>query len=334
MKKKTIFAIILFSVLTLILLSTLKFSYFQKPKNTYSTQNQNALWLRYQWVGEAHKKEEYEKLAQDLKQNKITDAFFHVGPLNDQGNIEPEKYPFAQDLIGNLKPYYPELKIQAWIGQVEKRGGGILDISDLEVRNNIVATSEKLLNLGFDGVHYNIEPIYSGDANILDLTRKTKAITQAKSKTLSIASDEMEIFPGADKLIRPFVKQAGFWSKEYYREVADNVDQIAVMMYDTGLPFRGMFSNIVAWETRSILVNLKDKEVTVFMGVPTYEDKRWSFHPEAENMESGILGVQKGLEDFNKSDLERFGIAIYAEWTTDKKEWQFYRSHWLQISRD
>ena len=68
------------------------------------------------------------------------------------------------------------------------------------------------------------------------------------------------------------------------------------------------------------------------MGVPSYEDQRWGFHPEAENVRSGIRGIQKGLASFDTPELQHFGIAIYAEWTTDQDEWDIYKQEWLNIN--
>jgi len=300
---------------------------YQKFPAIVPISGKNALWARHQWVGEQHNSEEYRNLTQLLKDNKITDVFFHVGPLNVEGKIEPEKYLFAKDLIVNLKKDYPELHIQAWIGQVERKGGGILDLSKTEVKKNVVETANDFLSLGFDGIHYNIEPVYSHDKNFIELLVETKKTTSSQNKILSVASDELELFWGAEGLARTVSKQAGFWDEPYYREVASNVDQIAVMMYDTALPFNWMYAKLVSWETKR-LINIIDSKVTLFMGVPTYEDKRWSFHPSAENIDSALRGIKKGLVIFPKDQMN-FGVAIYAEWTTDKEEWNNYKRNWL-----
>jgi hypothetical protein len=272
---------------------------------------------------------QYAQLAAHLKQHEITDVFFHVGPLNAQGLIEQRKYPFAKDLVHNLKREYPELRIQAWIGQVEAKGGGPLDLSNLEVRENILHAAEIFLDLGFDGIHYNIEPVYSGDTRFLELLQKTKEITKDKQKILSIACDEPEPFWGAEKIVRMISNQAGFWNKAFYLQVAEHVDQMGIMMYDTALPKDWLYGNVVEWVTKDLLNSLP-KDITLFMGVPSYEDQKWGFHPEAENVGSGIRGIQKGLESFEKSEIQHFGTAIYAEWTTDQDEWEMYMDEWLK----
>ncbi|NIN70180.1 MAG: hypothetical protein GTO63_36990, partial [Anaerolineae bacterium] len=214
----------------------------------YHTQGQNALWMAHHWVGEEHTPQEYLDLALHLKQHDITDAFFHVGPLNPDGTIDQARYPYAAQLIHNVKRYFPELRIQAWVGQVERKGGGPLDLSDEQVRANIVSTAAGLLDLGFDGIHYNIEPVYSGDDHFIDLLRSTKQMAGASDNVLSVASDELEPCWGAERVVRIFANQAGFWNRAYYLEVAAHVDQMAVMMYDTALPADWLFGTLVQWE--------------------------------------------------------------------------------------
>jgi hypothetical protein len=62
------------------------------------------------------------------------------------------------------------------------------------------------------------------------------------------------------------------------------------------------------------------------MGVPTYTEPGWAFHP-AENMESALRGIRLALADAGPSGT-RPGVAIYARWTTDDAEWATYRYLW------
>ena len=307
----------------------LYFSYHATIQNRHHSQGKNALWARHQWVGEPHSPAEYAQLITLLQQHGISDVFFHVGPLNAQGRIEAHKYPFASDLLRRLKQSYPQLHIQAWIGQVEVRGGGPLDLSNPIVQKNILHTAEIFLELGFDGIHYNIEPIYSDDTRLLELLQQTKKITQSRQKLLSFSCDEPELLPGMSYLSRFISKQAGFWTLDYYRQVAEHVDQLAVMMYDTALPTDWLYGHAVKWITQKLLTELPS-ETTLFMGVPSYEDTSWSFHPKAENISSGLRGIKQGLATFHNSKLQNFGVAVYAEWTTDADEWKTFAKEWLE----
>lgn len=319
--------ILLIAVMIGLVLAYLYFHYtnFQAKKFIPS---QNALWIEHQWVGEKHTEADYEKLAKQLRDNHITDAYFHVGPLNSEGKIENSKYPYAYDLITNLKRDDPGIRIQAWIGQIEKQGGGILDLSNSQVRQNIVATSGQFLNLGFDGIQYDIEPIATNDKNFLSLLQVTHALTKSQHKLLSVSTRKLEPFSDLGKAIQKFSAQIGFWSKDYYVKVAENSDQIDAMMYETASPKDWIYGDFLAWETRS-LINLLNNKTTLFVGMPTYEDHSKTFNPKAENIYSATKGIQLGLKGLPQSKLNHFGTAIYANWTTDQTEWKFFKTNWV-----
>ncbi len=287
----------------------------------------NAVWLAHKWVGALQLPGAYRDLAAHLIRHKFTDGFFHVGPLLADGTIDPSRYPAAGRLIQEMRRYAPGLRVQAWIGQVEKRGGGPLDLSQPAVRQAIVTTARQFLNLGFGGIHYNIEPS-SGNPHLLSLLDETRRITRDRGAVLSMATDEIEPLPGLAWLTQAAGTHAGFWTQAYHRAVSGRVDQVAVMMYDTGLPTDWLYGTLVAWQTRKILA-LTPGRVTVFMGVPTYEENRLSFRPGAENMRSGLRGIRNGLA--SRSMLQSPGVAIYANWTTDASEWRRYRRDWLGL---
>ena len=72
--------------------------------------------------------------------------------------------------------------------------------------------------------------------------------------------------------------------------------------------------------------DLTPDAVTIFMGVPTYEENRLSFRHGAENMRSGLRGMRIGLAAEPMPHPP--GAAIYANWTTDATEWRRYRRDW------
>lgn len=148
------------------------------PEPSVEATGLSAMWARHQWVGEAHSEQEYDELAAQLRELELTDVFFHVGPLAADGCIPPERYPEADELAAALERRVPEVRVQAWIGQVEVRGGGPLDIGDVSVRERIVGEAERFLELGFDGVHYDIEPWFPGDERYLALLTATREVTQ------------------------------------------------------------------------------------------------------------------------------------------------------------
>lgn len=307
-----------------------QYKYTSAPQVRVLSAAPNAVWFAHRWVGKEQPDEAYKLMADCIKSHRITDGFFHIGPLQADGRIAANRYPAAGRLLAELRTYVPALRAQAWIGQVEKAGGGPLDLASEPVRDAIVETARGFLDLGFTGLHINIEPS-TGNPHLLTLLNALRAETRKHDAMLSMATDELEPLPGMAWATGVAGTKAGFWTTAYYRQVLDQVDQIAVMTYDTGLPLESLYGNLVRWQTRTIRT-LAPIDKTVFIGVPTYEEKRLTFHPDAEHIASASRGVRQGLYDLPHQDLANVGVAIYADWTTDEPEWRVYRAAWLGMN--
>lgn len=216
-----IFSYILSIVIIFYFISYLHFH--RRIENPTYSNGINAVWIQHSWVGISHPEMKYTNFANLLKKNKITDVFIHVGPLDAEGIIRERKYKYAKKLINELSKIYPKLTKQAWIGQVEKKGGGSLDLSDLKTRINIVKTAEKFINIGFNGIHYDIEPIHTNNKSFIDLLIRTHEITLRHNKILSIACPLLEPLYGLHFIVDLFPSGA-IWTKKYYKEVSKYVD--------------------------------------------------------------------------------------------------------------
>jgi hypothetical protein len=300
------------------------------PSDGQRSRGVNALWAAHTWVGDEHSDAEYQALADLLRRNEISDVFFHAGPLEADGSVPADRTGHAGALVAAMARYAPEVRVQAYLGQIEHRGGGPLDLGDPEVRDGIVRTAEQFLDLGFEGIHYDIEPVYPGDQGFLDLLDRTRVVTQSRGAVLSVALEQLELVPGEERVIGTFLRGYHNPTRGFLRETAERVDQVAIMTYDTGLPADWLFGAYMARQTEEVVQTIGD-DVTVFMGIPTYDEGSfWRFHPSAENMRSGIRGVRKGLDRLSRDNTNNVGIAIFAEWTTDDDEWNAYSSAWLR----
>jgi hypothetical protein len=290
----------------------------------------NALWAAHTWVGDPHTDAEYRAFAELMQRNDISDVFFHAGPLEADGSVPAEKIAYADELLAAMDRYSPGLRAQAYLGQIEARDGGILDLDDASVRDGIVRTAGMFLALGFDGIHYDIEPIFPGDDSFLDLLQRTEAIARPRGAVVSVALEQMEV-SGAIGFLRR-ITSGGMYhdpTRDFLLDVADRVDQVAIMTYDTGLPTGWLYGDHVAWQTERI-VELIGDDVTVFLGVPTHEDESLRFHSWAENIDSGVRGVRRGLDSVDDARSRNVGVAIFAEWTTTQDEWDAYAEAWLR----
>jgi hypothetical protein len=301
-----------------------------EPSDDQRSRGVNALWGGHTWVGDPHTDDEYRDFAALLRRNQISDLFLHAGPFESDGSVPEGLIQQAPVFLAAIEAYAPEVRVQAYLGQIEDQGGGVLDLDDPVVRAGILETDEQFLDLGFEGIHYDIEPIYPGDESFLDLLERTRTLTEPRGAVLSVALEQVEPLPGAQRAISLLWPAYNDPTEDYLREVAARVDQVAIMTYDSGMPTDWLFGSYVALQTKRIVETIGD-EVTVFMGVPTYPDGgSLRFHSRAEHIESGVRGIRKGLDGVDDERTQDVGIAIFAEWTTTADEWNAYYDAWVR----
>jgi hypothetical protein len=293
----------------------------------------NALWAGHDWVGGAHSAADYELLDGILRRGAFTDVFFHVGPLEADGVISPTRYRYAGSLLRHLNDADPLVRPQAWIGQIEAGAGGPLDLSNAQVQASVVQTAATLLRLGFAGIHYDIEPIDSGDPSFLHLLRMTHDLTLRSGAVLSVAADNLDPAHALHGLFRRALGRDRTWSGEYFAAVAGEVDQIAVMSYGSGWPTAWLYEAFLKWEVPRLLAEVGQR-ITLFIGVETYAQPGWSFLRNGPASDSGIEGIQRAISGIPRSGLANFGVAIYADWTTDATEWRAYQTSWVDGPRE
>lgn len=290
---------------------------------------ESATWLAHRWVGEPVRATAVEGLGRRLQRNGIAEVYVHVGPLEADGTLAPERHRHSAAFVAALRHVAPKVRVLAWIGQKEKGGGGPLDLDDAATRVHIGGTVRELLARGFDGIHLNIEPIRDGDQRFVQVLAVLRGITAAERRLLSVAGDEIEPFTGANRLVAWLTPRGGLWSASYYQQVAWHVDEIALMAYDTAAPWGWAYAKLIEWETKALARTLPES-VRLLVGLPTYEERRWSFHPEAENLVSGLTGVRRGLASSGASGPQEIGVAVYADWTTDDAKWASFREMWSE----
>lgn len=288
---------------------------------------ENAVWLGHTWVADEHSDAEVATLAATLTAHQIRYVFAHVGPLDADGTIPASRAPRAVEFAAALKRHAPDLVLLAWIGQVEARGNGILNLNDAATRSRVATTAGRFAALpNWDGVHYDIEPLFDDDRRFLALLDETRP--HLGGRLLSLATPKW--FPGRrwDRV----TQRAGtaVWSTGYYHDVAARVDQLAVMTYDSALPWDQAYSLLVKQQTTNILWAVRDTRAQVLIGVPVYHENSRGFRDYAENMTSGLRGIRLGLNNADPTALPRFGgVAIYPYWEIHSDDWTVYDRTWL-----
>ncbi|XRQ03529.1 hypothetical protein ACN3XK_43985 [Actinomadura welshii] len=291
----------------------------------------NAMWARHQWVGEPHTDAEYRALADLLRQNGITDVYFHAGPFEADGTVPLEKYRYARRLMEAMGEYAPAVRSQAYLGQIRVvDGDGVIDLDDPGVRERVLETDAAFLDLGFDGIHYDFEPIYPDDEAFMTLMDRTRELTRSRGKLLSVALEQPALLDAAQPVYKALIPRKGTVhypprpTADFLRRVADRADQVAIMTYDVSLPTQALAGWHFARHTRATLELIGDR-TTVIMGVPTYRPlMEW-----AETLPVALRGVRRGIDGLDRPPERPYGVGVYAGWTTRPDEWARYRDIWL-----
>ena len=332
----------LWSLVALALLTslTLGYSYWRLSQTVTSytgahfNQGENAVWLEHTWAGSQHSEVEYDTLAMQLQQERIGYVFAHVGPLDSAGDIPASVAPLAATFVNALHMRLPQVKVLAWIGQLEAASGQpadqVVNLDDSKVRERIAQTSARFVRQeGFDGVHYDIEPIRNNNPRFLDLLDETRTLLPP-SAILSVSAQKWAPNAHVADLFYNAGRAGEWWTSYYYTAVASHVDQLVVMTYDTAMPTASLYQVFVKEETEHILQSARSAPhpPQVLMGVPTYTGDTTWFHASAENMRSGLSGVIAGLN--SDRDTRPFvGVAIYRFGVTTDASWSTYNQLWL-----
>lgn len=307
----------------LLLLAVADYAFYsQLPVGGQSfNRGQNANWLRDSWW-RGIEKETVASLAARLKREQISTAYFHVRFIKQDGTLRfrgPEYSVRAKKFNAELQNRAPQIKSLAWIYVGNERGLTGVDLSSQSTRRAMIKEAIWLTkDCGFDGVQWDYEICDDGDENLLALLRETRAALP-KGKIISVATP----------MWLPRGLESWGWSESYFARVAKECDEIVVMAYDSGLYFPRHYVWLMQQQAVRVprAVRAGNANCRVLLGVPTYEDGGLSHHVHAENLRMAIKGARRGG---STRDANLFGLAIFADYTTDETKWKIWRELWLQ----
>jgi hypothetical protein len=283
----------------------------------------DALWMGHAWVDGRRGQAEVDALAERLRRTGIRDLFVHAGPLSYNGGLDPRLDPRARWLTGQLHRLLPGVRVQAWLGDIV--GPGHLDLQDPGTRARILASDRQILGDGFDGIHYDLEPVGDGDPGYLALLTASHVMLGAGHKTLSIAVDQIEPVSGLRVPEQWIFSRPHWWSSGYLHAVATRVDEVALMTYDTGMQDRASYTGYVRRETGLALAAVPPT-VTVLMGVPAYYASSLGHNGSAETVGAALRGIRLAI---GPGQVRRpFGVALYADYSATFSDWNTYKTHW------
>jgi hypothetical protein len=283
----------------------------------------DGLWLGHAWVDGRHSQSDVDGLADRVRAAGIHDLFVHTGPLSDDGALDPALRPDARWLTAALHLALPGVRVQAWLGDVV--GEDRLGPEKPATRNRIVTSVRQVLDDGFDGVQLDLEPLADGTPGFLTLLSAVHELTGAKHAVLSVAAHQLEPLPGLHGPEQWLTGKPHWWSTGYLHEVATRVDEVAIMAYDSGVPFEAAFAGYVRVQTE-LALNAVPPQVTLLIGLPAYHTDEPG-HTDAETVAASIRGVRMALGGLS---ARPFGVALYADSAATAEDWQSYLTDWVR----
>ena len=309
-----------------VLAISLRLHYTGDPVPEARTRGQDAVWLGHAWVDGRKTAADVTALAKQLDGTGIRDLYVHAGPLEQDGSLPLATVsPKARWFTDAVHKAMPAVRVQAWLGNVvqpEEKDGA--DLDDPAVRDRVTSSSAAVLDQGFDGIHFDFEPVRSGSKGYLAVLDQVHVLTETRGVPLSVAAAQIDPAPGLHNLTIALTGHGKWWSQEYFGDVARRVDQMAVMSYDTALPLESLYGGFVARQTKKAL-EVTPPEVDLLMGLPAYWENNLSHWGSAETVAAAVRGARLGLGD---SDRQNFGLALYVDFAATPAHWDAYRQGW------
>ncbi|MEV6772186.1 hypothetical protein AB0N05_26510 [Nocardia sp. NPDC051030] len=290
------------------------------------TRGRDAVWLGHAWVDGRKTEADIDQLATLLAGTGIKDLFVHTGPLEHDGSLRPELSLQATWFIYEVHEKIPGVRVQSWLGDIVRPEFDGLNVDDLSVRLRIAASVKQVLTLGFEGIHFDLEPIRSGTSGFLALLEQTHEVTSAGHALLSVSAPQIDPLPGLHSLGIALLDHGKWWSQAYFAEVARRVDQVAVMSYDTAMPTKSLYGGYVAQQTE-LALEVSPADTDLLMGVPAFYTDDPGHHGSAETVAAAIHGIRRGL-DRRSPGRQAFGVALYVDFAATPQDWADYRREW------
>ncbi|MFF5495236.1 hypothetical protein [Streptomyces aquilus] len=292
------------------------------------TRNRDAVWLGHAWVDGRKTGRDVTALAARLRTTGIRDLYVHAGPLEHDGTLPKSSYPRARAFLAAVHREAPGIRVQAWLGdKLASETPEGLHLDRAATRAAVVRSTGEILATGFDGAHFDLEPLHSGDEDYLDLLDTLHEVTRAQGVPLSVAAHQIDPLPALHSVAGALTGHPKWWSQEYFGQVARRVDQIAVMSYDTAMPMESLYGGYVAQQT-SLALEVTPPTTDLLMGLPFFHENDVGHHAGAETVSAAVRGVRLGLTRTD-ADRARFGVALYVDFAATEGDWTAYRKGWV-----
>ncbi|MCC5480727.1 glycosyl hydrolase family 18 protein [Streptomyces barringtoniae] len=328
--RRTALALVLLLLLpTLAAETALRLDYTGTPGRGTHTRNRDAIWLGHAWIDGRKTDADVTALVGRLRDTGIRDLYVHAGPLEHDGTLPESAYPRARWLTETLRRRAPHIRVQAWLGdEVAPEKPYAMHLERPATRSAVVESTRRILDAGFEGAHFDLEPLHSGDRDYLALLDALHRVTRARHAVLSVAAHQIDPLPAFHSFWGTVTGHPKWWSQAYFGQVARRVDQIAVMSYDTMQPLQSLYGGYVAQQT-SLALEVTPESTDLLMGLPFYHENRFGHWARAETVPAAVRGVRLGLSRTDR-DRARFGVALYVDFAATEADWAAYREDWAR----
>jgi hypothetical protein len=177
--------------------------------------------------------------------------------------------------------------------------------------------------MGFEGVHIDIEPVPEGDTRFPKFLQRMATQKPDKSKELSIAAYMLS--PSKEEAQKQQAAGLLYWSQDYLKSLLPTLDHLVVMNYDSAQGGQE-YSAHTKDQFRQYLNLMKSTPVAWRMGIPTYKFGRQKnkLHPKNENASFAIRGLQEALA--GQECPQTFGLSNWLYQEADAEDWKVLRS--------
>ncbi|MEU0545915.1 hypothetical protein ABZ319_39200 [Nocardia sp. NPDC005978] len=304
----------------------LRLHYAGTPADDARTRGRDAVWLGHAWVDGRRSDADVAGLATLLSGTGIKDLYVHTGPLEHDGALPAELHPNARWFVDTAHRLLPGIRVQSWLGDILAPEFDGMNVEDAATRERVAASATGILDLGFDGIHFDLEPVRSGSPGFLALLDRVRPITAARAALLSVSAPVIDPLPGLHAVGLAVADHGKWWSQGYFAQVARRADQVAVMSYDTAMPVKSLYGGYVAQQT-GLALEVTPAGVDLLLGVPAYWANDLGHRGNAETVATAIRGIRLGLGRTERG-RRNFGVAIYVDFAATARDWAEYRRDW------
>ena len=279
-----------------------------------------AAWVSVDWSMSPHTRDEIQTHFAPYKTN---DLWIYTSYLKADGTFNAS-YDQAAALNRTLEELAPSVRRLAWIGipvNFTRPDGTVIPnrLIDPTVQKQIADfCAFAVETLGFDGVHLDMEPVSEGDPAFLQTLQVIRAVLP-QGAWLSVAVPALRLTQTITMTPYPTVESQ--WSDAYLQQVAQQVDQIALMAYDSGLSFARDYRLWLAYQTQAASEALADSSVELFIGLPLSQEWTPTHQTQAEYLANALAGFRAGLHD-SAAPQAVTGAALYPDWEMTPPLWE------------